>query len=541
MCLCRSILPRQILLAVAAVSALWFGGCTSLHDYVRQGFKVGPNYCKPPAPVADHWIDEADVHVSDEANLARWWTVFRDPVLDRLIAQAYQQNLTLRQASFRILEARAQLAIAKGEIFPQQQYASGGYQRIASSNNYLNSGSQFYDQYGLGFNLSWELDFWGRLRRAVAAADANLEASVADFDQVLVTLLGDVASNYVTIRTDQERIRFLRQNVTIQELVLEWTKRREKVGFRTLPLDVHQTESILEETAAGIPQLEIDLRQAENRLCILMGMPAVDLRNQIGEDRIPTAPAQVAIGLPAGLLRNRPDVRRAERLAAAQAEMIGIAQANLYPVFSINGTLGAEAQDVTKLFEGQSLAGNVGPTFQWNILNYGRIVSNVRYQDAKFKELVAAYQQTVLQADREVEDGLVTFVRAQDRTQHLNRSVNAATASVKDIFLPTALGRAGFDFSRFALIEQNKVQQQDLLSQARGQIALGLIQIYRALGGGWELRNQPIERLPPVGALPSVPPEGEAELGKLRNLLSPQTNQPGNKTERLPLPEPVYP
>ena len=536
----RSNCSWQILIAVAAVSACC-AGCTSVRDYVHQGFTVGPNYCQPPAPVADHWIDEADIHVSDEADIARWWTVFRDPVLDHLIAEAYQQNLSLRQASFRIFEARAQLAIARGEMFPQTQTATGGYQRIAESTNYFNSGPQFFNQYTLGFNLSWELDFWGRLRRAIAAADANLEASVADYDQVLVTLLGDVASNYVTIRTDQERIRFLRQNVTIQELVLEWTRRREKVGFRTLPLDVHQTESVLEQTAAGIPQLEIDMRQAENRLCVLMGMPVVALRNKIGEDRIPTAPAQVAIGLPAELLRHRPDVRRAERQAAAQAEMIGIAEATLYPTFSINGTLGVEATDVTKLFNPQSLSGNIGPTFQWNILNYGRLVNNVRYQDAKFQELVAAYQQTVLQADEEVEDGLVTFLRAQDRTDHLNRCVDAATASVKDIFLPTALGRAGFDFSRFALIEQNKVTQQDLLSQARGQIALGLIQVYRALGGGWELRNQPPEPLPPIESLPSVPPEGEAELQKLRDLLSPQTVPPPVQPEPLPLVPPANP
>jgi outer membrane protein TolC len=213
----------------------------------------------------------------------------------------------------------------------------------------------------------------------------------------------------------------------------------------------------------------------------------------------------------------------------------------LYPAFSINGTLGVEATDVTKLFNAQSLTGSIGPTFQWNILNYGRLVNNVRYQDAKFQELVAAYQQTALQADEEVEDGLVTFLRAQDRTDHLNRCVDAATASVKDIFLPTALGRAGFDFSRFALIEQNKVTQQDLLSQARGQIALGLIQVYRALGGGWELRNEPLEVLPPVETLPSVPPEGEAELQKLRDLLSPQTVPPANQAMPLPPAAPAQP
>ena len=198
--------------------------------------------------------------------------------------------------------------------------------------------------------MAWELDFWGRLRRAIAAADDQLDASVADYDQVLVTLLGDVASNYVQIRTDQERLRYLRQNVTILELVLKWTKRREKVGFKTTPLDVHQTESNLEQTVSGISQLEMDLRTAENRLCVLMGMPPADLRNMLGEDLIPTAPPELAIGIPAELLRRRPDVRRAERQAAAQSEAIGIAEADLYPAFSINGTLGWQAKNFSDLF-----------------------------------------------------------------------------------------------------------------------------------------------------------------------------------------------
>ena len=182
-------------------------------------------------------------------------------------------------------------------------------------------------------------------------------------------------------------------------------------------------------------------------------------------------------------------MRRAERLAAAQSELIGIAQADLYPAFSINGTLGWQSQNFTNLFAPGSLNGNVGPSFQWNLLNYGRIANNVRLQDAKFRELVVTYQQTVLQAAEEAEDGLVTFLQAQERTRHLEKSVSAASAAVKDMFLPTAIGQPGFDFNRFALIEQNRVTQQDLLAQSRGQIAQGLIQTYRALGGGWEIRQ----------------------------------------------------
>ena len=290
----------RIVLALWAAAAFSSAGCTSLRDYVHNGFKVGPNYCPPPAPVAKHWIDQADIQVAEGQDLSQWWTVFNDPTLDRLILCAYRQNLTLREAGFRILQARALLGIAKGEIFPQTQNATGSYQRIALSQNTAQGplATPFFDQWNFGFNLAWELDFWGRLRRAIAAADDNLGASVADFDQVLVTLLGDVASNYVQVRTDQERLRYLRQNVTILELVLKWTERRERGGFKTIPLDVHQTEANLEQAAAAIPQLEIDLRRAENRLCVLMGMPPVDLRKLLGEDLIPTVPPELAIGIP---------------------------------------------------------------------------------------------------------------------------------------------------------------------------------------------------------------------------------------------------
>lgn len=529
----------RIVLALSTGAVVSLTGCTSLRDYVNNGCKVGPNYCPPCVPVAEHWIDEADIRVVDDPDLSRWWEVFHDPTLDRLIRCAYRQNLTLREASFRILQARALLGIARGELFPQTQNGVGGFQRIAQSRNTFQRplAAPFFDQWSFGFNLAWELDFWGRLRRAIAAADGQLDASVADYDQVLVTLLGDVASNYVQIRTDQERLRYLRHNVTILELVLKWTERREKVGFKTTPLDVHQIGSNLEQTASGMPQLELDLRMAENRLCVLMGMPPEDLRNMLGEDLIPTASPELAVGIPAELLRRRPDVRRAERQAAAQSEVIGIAEADLYPAFSIGGTLGWQANDFSDLFSGRSLDGNVGPSFQWKILDYGRIANNIRYHDAKFQELVTIYQQTVLQAAEEAEDGLATFLQAQERTRHLEKSVALASAAVKDMFLPTAIGQPGFDFNRFALIEQNRTVQQDLLAQSRGEIAHGLIQVYRALGGGWEIRQEPAPEVPePPEVPPSVVPEGAAELQKLRDLLEPPAGRAAPMAEPRPAP-----
>jgi NodT family efflux transporter outer membrane factor (OMF) lipoprotein len=514
----------KISLALAAMSGLLFlsSGCTSLRDYVHQGFKVGPDYCPPNAPVAEHWIDQADIHVSDDPNtICHWWTVFNDPKLNELVYCASRQNLTLREAGCRILQARATRNITVGNIFPQQQGARGSYIRnVAAVGARSSEGfgiDRYSDSWNTGFNLSWELDFWGKFRRAIASADANLDASVYDYDFVLVTLLGDVANNYVIIRTTNERIKLLQANAELQKEVLDFINKRKEAGYKQTQLDSDQTLSILRSTEAGIPLLQIAKRQAENALCVLLGMPTVDLKEMLGDGPIPTSPPDVAIGIPAELLRRRPDVRRAERLAAAQAEQIGIAQSDLYPAFSISGNLGYAAQNFPDLFRYTALNGNVGPSFNWSILNYGRIVNNVRLQDARFQELVIVYQNAVLTANSEVEDGLVTFLRSQNRSKLLDEAVAANVEAVrlalnqyKEGGIPGQPGSG--DFNRYATIEQNLVNQQDASAQARGQIAQGLIQVYQALGGGWEIRlNEESETTEPVESPETIetPPSAE--------------------------------
>ncbi len=391
---------------------------------MHNGLKVGPNYCPPDAAVAPNWIDASDKRVrSDSDDLSQWWRVFNDPVLDGLINDAYRQNLTLREAGFRVLAARAQLGIAIGNLFPQQQYASGGYTRttlstqtadnIVSFGNALGLPAQRnFSQWDYGFGIGWELDFWGRFRRAVEANEANLGASVADYDDALVTLLGDVASNYVQYRTLEQQIAYAKYNVDLQRQTLTIVEARFRAGT-TGELDVHQSRSTLAQTEAGIPELEISLRQAANQLCILMGIPPEDLKARLGTAAIPAAPSDVAVGIPADLLRRRPDVRRAEQNAAAQSAQIGIAEADFYPAISIVGTIGYSAEEFPNLFRQAAFDGTIGPSFNWKILNYGRILNNVREQRAKFQALVTAYQQTVLNADREAENGLVTFLRAR--------------------------------------------------------------------------------------------------------------------------------
>jgi NodT family efflux transporter outer membrane factor (OMF) lipoprotein len=475
-----------LVLAVAAFMAV--GGCTSWSQYYRNGFKVGPNCGTPDAPLANNWIDAADIQPAKDASVAGcWWTVFNDPKLERLIVHAYRQNLTLKQAGMRILQARAQYGVAVGNIFPQSQVATGSFSRngMAVDPSQPIVGSRFTDRWNSSFSLAWELDFWGRFRRAIAAAADNLDASVADYQGVLVTLLGDVATNYVNVRTAQERIKLLKANVELQQGIYDWIDKRFTGGWKTTELDLDQALSNLRQTQASIPQLEISLRQAENRLCILMGMPPEDLRELLGDGPIPTSPVEVAAGIPADLLRNRPDVRRAESLAAAQGEQIGIATAELYPAFSLNGSFGYSARNFSDLFNTTALNGSVGPSFRWNLLNYGRLLNNIRAQEAKFRELVYAYQNTVLNAQEEVENGLITFLRSEQRSKLLDESVVAAEKAVKIVVDQYQAGAV--DFNRYALIEQNLVTQQDLAAQAKGQIALGLISVYRALGGGWDI------------------------------------------------------
>jgi NodT family efflux transporter outer membrane factor (OMF) lipoprotein len=512
--------------------ALLVCGCTPIGEYIHNGFKVGPNYHKPPAPVAAAWIDAADVRVrTDSAHQNDWWTLFNDPVLDSLICLASRQNLSLRAAAFRVLEARAQLRIDIGGLLPQKQAATGDFQWIGIStetaNNFLSIGTtpagnnvgvpsfkRFFSQWDFGFNLSWELDLWGRIRRLIEADADTLDASIEDYDNVLVTLLGDVASNYVQYRTLERRIKFARDNVEAQQQILKIVLEKRKAGVEGgTELDVAQSRSTVELTQASIPELQISLRQAANQLCILLGIPPEELREKLGSGGIPTAPPDVAAGIPANLLRRRPDVRKAEREVAAQNAQIGVAEAEFYPHFYINGTWQYSAERFKDVFNSQALNGNIGPAFQWNILQYGRILNNVRRQDARFQELVANYQNTVLNAAKEVENGLVTFLRAQERTKYQAASAEDSRTALRIVGEQFSAGIKGVDLTRVTQLQLTVVQLDDTLAQAQGEIALGLIQTYRALGGGWQIRITGCNpTIAPVAGSAAKPGEAPATL-----------------------------
>jgi NodT family efflux transporter outer membrane factor (OMF) lipoprotein len=312
-----------------------------------------------------------------------------------------------------------------------------------------------------------------------------LDASVENYDSMLVTLLGDVANNYDQLRTTEQRIKYAKENVELQRQTLTLVDARFKAGTVS-ELDLDQAKSTLAQTEATIPELEISLRQFNNQLCILLGIPPEELRAKLGSAPILTAPPDVVVGIPADLLRRRPDVRAAERQAAAQSAQIGVAESNFYPHISITGSLGYSAELFKDLFKTSALTASAGPSVQWNILNYGRILNNVRLQEATFQELVTAYQNAVLTAAQDVENGMVTFLKAQERTTFLVESVAEAKKAV-EIAQAQYKGNI-IDLTRVIQLETTLVQLEDTLALARGEIGLGLIQVYRALGGGWQIR-----------------------------------------------------
>jgi NodT family efflux transporter outer membrane factor (OMF) lipoprotein len=462
-------------------------GCTPLKEYVQNGCKVGPNYQRPPAPLADSWIDAKDPKVkSVPADYSVWWTVFGDPVLNDLVKVAYEQNVNLKIAGTRVLEARAQRAIAVGSLFPQQQAASGSFTHVGSSGNVANPlPNHYFDNWAGGFNASWELDFWGRFRRTIESTDDLVDSTVDDYDAVMVSLIGDVASAYVQYRNFEQELVYTRVSIAEQQLNLKKAESRFKAG-QTNKLPVLQAQSLLAQTEALVSTLEIGQRNANNQLCVLLGMPPADLADWLGKASIPRSPGKVVVGIPADLIRRRPDLRSAERQIAAQNAQIGVAEADFYPAFFINGSIGVEAKDVAKLFASKSMSAQVGPAFQWNILNYGRILNNVRAQDFKTQELVGVYQQKVLSAGQEVENGIDSFLRSQEQVKYLTASVEYAEQAVKIAVEDFDAGLS--NFTAVFVAEQFLVQQRNALAQAQGDVALSLINVYRSLGGGWELR-----------------------------------------------------
>ncbi len=502
-------MPR--LVAMLCLLTTFSSGCTSLRQWARQGFRVGPEYRTPPAPVSDEWIDFQRPEISNApADHAQWWQVFGDPVLNRLVDQAANENLTLRAAGMRIMEARARMNIARGNLFPQLQEAFGEYFRQNTSQTGANIfPNTNFDTWNVGFNASWELDFWGRFRRAIEQQDALLDATIEDYDNVLVLLQAEIATAYIQYRTFQKRLEFAHKNVELQRRTMEIADVQFRNG-KVTELDVAQAKENLAATEAFIPQLESGMRQAGNAICVLLGTPPRDLTEELGDGPIPIAPTEVIVGVPAELLRRRPDVRRAERLAAAQSAAIGIAESEFYPHIAISGSIGFGSKNLSDLFNINSAQGFIGPSFRWNILNYGRLINNVRANEALFYQRVLEYQQVVLDASQEVEDAMVGYVKRREELERLTESASQAERAVTISMTQYRRGRV--NFQPVVYMQQILAGRQDQLTEIQGAVATELIDIYRALGGGWRARfGCPPNTFPPASSAPETdlpaPPE----------------------------------
>jgi len=480
--------PSRAIRHAAACIVVACSGCTM----------VGPDFERPETTTEETWLEDADGRVdTTQVAYEDWWEIFNDPVLSNLIDKAYAENLSLQVAGLRILEARARLGIAVGLQYPQSQSVNAGFSRSSLSQNapplanlpddIRSRASQGVNTWNTSLDVAWEADIWGQYRRGIEAADANLARNMLDYDALLVALTGDVAKLYTTIRTYEERLSFALQNVRYQQEALDLATARFELGA-TSKLDVEQSEALLRNTEATIPALKLGLGRAKNLLSFLLGMPPSNLQTLLGTTaKIPTAPTRVAVGIPADLLRRRPDVRAAEMAAATQSAGIGVSKADLFPSLVIAGSIGLAGESFSDQFESGSGQGFISPFISWDILNYGRIKNNVRAQDARFEQLAVAYQNSVLNAAREVEDALLGFLRSQEQAMLLTDSV-AATERAATLAL-TQYRQGAVDYQRVLDAQTSLLLRQDNLTATRGNVVSNLIGVYKALGGGWQLRQ----------------------------------------------------
>ena len=474
-------------------ATLLISGCTM----------VGPDFVKPKAPVEREWIEARDAAIKTEASDYKdWWAVFNDPVLNNLVETAYQQSLPLQIFGIRILQARAQLGVVIGNLYPQQQQGRGGanYNRISeNSPNSLNIDDSFW-QYNVGFDAAWELDIWGKFRRAIESGVANMETAIANYDDVLVSLTSEVARTYVLLRTYEERLEIARQNVKIQKRSLEIAEIRFKAGAVTM-LDVAQAKSLLKSTEALVPRFEAAIRQAKNAMAILLGKLPGEIDYMIGGAKpIPKAPTTIVVAIPAELLRRRPDIRLAEYQIATQTPLIGVSKADLFPAFELFGSFGLststskntksggpDGSSFSDLFEADSFEFFGGPSLRWNLFNYGRISNRVRVEDALLQQLIVNYEDTVIRAHQEVEDSMIGFLKKQQEAGFLNDSVKAAERSVDLSMFQYKEGMV--DYQRVLDSQRFLSDQQDGSTATRGEVILNLVALYKALGGGWQIRE----------------------------------------------------
>ncbi len=451
----------------------------------------GAAYSPPQLSPPERWnapleggLDSAST--SREA-LSRWWTRFGDERLDSLIERAVQGNLDLRDAQARLLEARARRGVLGADRFPTVDIDASYARERASENSAQVGGLRFETQetnlFDATFDARWELDVFGRVSRNLEAADAEIGRAQEDFRDVLVTLVAEIALNYVDLRSFQNRLSIAQSNISAQEDTLRLTRVRFDAGLVSA-LDVAQAETNLGTTRSEVPRLQIGLEQALNRLAVLIGADPGALDQEMSQARpIPAVAEDVAVGIPADILRQRPDIRRAEREVAVQTARLGVARAQLNPLFVLSGSLGLRSNEFEDLFEGGSRSSGFGPSLLYNVFNRKRLRQGVAVEDARLEQTVVRYENSVLTALEEVENSLVSYAREQVRKQSLQESVEASQRAVD--LAETLYVRGLTDFQNVLDAQRSLFNQQDQLAASEGQVTLNLITLYKALGGGW--------------------------------------------------------
>ena len=467
-------LPTGFLLVLATFS-VFLSGCAL----------VGPDFVQPDVPTLSLQYQANEAQQQPSIGVDSWWRSFADPTLEQLVSQALQNNLTVQVAAERIIEARANVSLNGGNLAPNVT-SHTGYEYLKRSPNarpFVGQNGDPFQLFTSGLDSIWEIDLFGRLERAIQASEAELVAQEYSLQDVQQTLVADVGSSYLSIRLLQNQIQTIDQSLMLQEETNRIVSGRADAGVAT-KLDAEQTQAFLHRSRADKAILELQLNCEFNRLSILLGeSPAPLLREFVGVGPIPEAPYVPETGIPADLIRRRPDIRQAEAEVSAATALIGVAKADLYPTLTLLGSISLSAQDFSSLFQTDSLAFNVGPSFTWNILHFGRICDNIEIHESRLRQTAISYRSTVLSAVKEVEDALAKYDGYRKQLASLENALQSDAVAVELSLQRYKIGKT--NFQRVLDSQLQLLQDSQASAAARANANIQLVRLYRAIGGGW--------------------------------------------------------
>ncbi len=442
---------------------------------------VGPDYTAPDTKVPNKW--HALIQASRKAKLTDWWKNFNDETLNKLINISFYQNLDNKAAVARLNQARASYGVTEANLFPTLNYSAAA-NRAGSSQNAASGIRSVSNLYTTGFDASWEIDIFGGKYRARQAAKADVDMHIEALRNTQVSMLAEVATNYIQLKTYQKHLDIARRNVEIQYKIHQILTDKQKTGISSA-FDVLQSQIELENARVLIPQIKTQVTQAKNRITTLLGKQTGDLDELLNKRAdIPQTSIKTVIGIPADMLRSRPDVNKAERKLAYATAQIGVAKAALYPSLSLGGSIGLESLKYSTLFDHASNAFALSSTIVWNIFDAGRLSKAVVLQKMVKEEAFINYQAAILKALEETENSITAYTNEKLRTHSFTTSADAAKKSYQIMVDTHKTGLIGL--TELLRAEQSKLQAYNALLTSRGQSAVSLVSLYKALGGGWE-------------------------------------------------------